>query len=109
MDRFQYEILGWLELSGPDRQAASSWYREAGWYMNEREASGEVTSVRFIAPARTDSAAGAIGALNACGDEGWEVAAYIPGSPASPPSRKLFGVDDEPARAYFLLRRRVGP
>ena len=61
MERFQYEILGWIELSGQMAVDASVWYRGAGWYMNGRDTSGEITSCRLVAPASTSARRGAGG------------------------------------------------
>jgi hypothetical protein len=87
MDTFHYELLEWLKLSGEGEKRASHWYRGAGWYMNRRDGSGTVTSCELIAPAESSSAVGALAALNACGGEGWDVAAFIPDIPpaAAPP------------------------
>jgi len=116
MERFQYEILAWFKLSEQEEELASSWYRGVGWYMNSRDESGKETSCNLISSAQTDSAAGALEALNACGKEGWEVATYVPEPMPTPPSllgavtNKLVswasGVEASPPDAYFVLKRR---
>jgi hypothetical protein len=113
MERFQYELLAWISLPEKMAEGASHWYRGAGWYMNERDTSDAVVSVRLIAPAETEHLAGARKALNACGIEGWEVAAYDK-DPKSPPLNpvtdmllnRILGVDPVPPGACFLLKRR---
>jgi hypothetical protein len=114
MERFQYEVLGWVELSEQQAIGASAWYRGAGWYMNGRDTSGEITSCRLVAPASTSRAEGALGALNVCGSEGWDVAAYVhdPPQPAALGFTtevllgKIFGGEVSPPGACFLLKRR---
>jgi hypothetical protein len=115
MERFQYEVLGWVELSEQPAVGASAWYRGAGWYMNGRDTSGEITSCRLVAPASTSCAEGALGALNVCGSEGWEVAAYVR-EPPQPSTLgfttevllgKIFGSEVSQPSACFLLKRRL--
>jgi hypothetical protein len=114
MERFQYEVLGWVELSEQQAIGASAWYRGAGWYMNGRDTSGEITSCRLVAPASTSRAEGALGALNVCGSEGWDVASYVhdPPQPAALGFTtevllgKIFGGEVSPPGACFLLKRR---
>ena len=115
MERFQYDLLVWISLPEKMVEGASQWYRGAGWYMNERDASDAVVSCRLIAPAETEHLAGAREALNACGIEGWEVAAYVQ-DPKSPPVNpvtdmlldRILGVDPVPPSTCFLLKRRRG-
>jgi len=115
MERFQYEVLAWIELSGQLAVGASAWYRGAGWYINGRDTSGEITSCRLVAPASTSRAEGALGALNVCGSEGWEVAVFVDappqpsalGSTAEMLLRKILGGGVSPPGAFFLLKRRL--
>jgi hypothetical protein len=123
MDTIRYEVLAWMKLSGQEEQTASAWYRGAGWYMNRRDGSGTVTTCELIAPADSGSAAGALGALNTCGREGWDVAAFVSGAapqnalgptPAALLSdavgklliRGIAG-DVTPAGDYFILKRPI--
>jgi hypothetical protein len=115
MERFQYEFLAWIELSGQLAVGASAWYKGAGWYMNGRDTSGEIMSCRLVAPASTSRAEGALEALNVCGSEGWEVAVYvqqvpqpsIPGFMTEVLLEKFLGGHDSPPGAWFLLKRRL--
>ena len=123
MDTFHYELLAWIKLSEQEEKTASHWYRGAGWYMNRRDGSGTVTSCELIASSESGSAAGALEALNACGGEGWDVAAFVPQTPPDtaprPPLAESWGDavanlitrgiagDVSPPGDYFILKRRV--
>ena len=115
MEKYQFEILMWVNLSKEKAKLASSWYQGAGWYFNARDATGKVASCRCVAKSDQPTpvpASGQLEALNQCGMEGWSVAAFVPASPQSSVVRLLstipaiFG-DDVSCEPNFILQRRL--
>jgi hypothetical protein len=113
VEKYQFDILLWVNLSEPAAKLASSWYQSPGWYFNTRDATGAVQSSRCVAPsdqANPHPESGQLEALNRCGAEGWSVAALVPASQTSPATKvvqKLLGDVFSWDGPYFILQRRV--
>jgi hypothetical protein len=86
MEKYEFELLMWLNLSDREAQTGAAWYKGTGWYLNQ---TGK--AARLIAESdQRLFASGQLEALNQCGAEGWSVAAWVPTS--------------DP---HFILQRRV--
>jgi hypothetical protein len=74
MEKYEFELLTWLNLSDSDARTAAGWYKGAGWYFNQPGEPARLV-VKSDPPV---VAAGQLEALNKCGAEGWSVASWEP-------------------------------
>jgi hypothetical protein len=109
MEKYQFTLLTWLNLSGHDAKAAARWYQGPGWYCNPLDAAGKQLDVRCVAKSEPENHhAGMLEALNTCGAEGWSVAAFVPAA-----SEGLLGKAAQaiaglsPVTPSFILQRRA--
>ena len=79
MEKYEFELLAWLDLSDSEAKLGAAWYKGAGWYLNKKGKPARSLGVSELE------------ALNQCGAEGWSVAAWVPKK-------------DEP---HYILQRRI--
>ncbi len=117
MEKYQFNMLVWLNFTDREAKTASGWYQGAGWYYNPTDEKGEKLKAQLVAKSEPASFfSGILEALQEFGAEGWSVAAFIPAPPAPPegilskmmPGFMMPGFRDfTPVGPYFILQRRV--
>jgi hypothetical protein len=85
VEKYQFALLAWLNLSDNEAKAAANWFQGPGWYHSFVDAGGKKLDVRCVAKSETaNHHAGILEALNMCGADGWSVAAFVPAAPDAP-------------------------
>ncbi len=115
MEKYEFNILCWLNFTDSEAKLASAWYQGAGWYYNPIDEKGGKLHAQCVAKSEHANYHGGLcEALNECGAEGWSVAAFMP-----PPPKGTMGklvervgailtlsswIEEQP---YIILQRRV--
>jgi hypothetical protein len=111
MEKYKFTLLAWLNFSDQEAETASRWYVGPGWYYNPLDAAGKKLDAQCAAKSEpANYHAGLLEALNACGAEGWSVAAFVPASSEGFLSKAVHGIAGlSPDTPSFILQRRAAP